>query len=222
MYTPFQRSGASRKDASHAGGAEGADLLCFLSFLCVRQILGFLVGVVAGAADHGSAGDEHPIPRRGTVTGQAKRRVGGGVGCGRGPSAFFAGGTHAAGAPREPAATDIRRAISWRFGRTEGGTSPGPADAPALPAGSTAGQARGKDARQVEASASCGAYAAGKVSARIQRYSPLRELATARRQALPHDGPSTFACSQICDEPISMGSACGAVSSFPFVRRDAW
>jgi hypothetical protein len=97
---------------------------------------------------------------------QAKRRVGRGMGCGRGPSAFFEGGTDAAGAPREPAVTDTRSAISWTPGPHErwGGKRPRPADPPALRSGATVEQAL-KDARQVEAAAGCSARTAGKGSA---------------------------------------------------------
>jgi hypothetical protein len=86
--------------------------------------------------EHGLAGIRSAAPRpivpaRRPV--EVKRRVGRGAGCGRGPSAFFTGGTRAAGAPQEPAVTDIRRAIfgaprpheRWR-------QRPGPADTPAL------------------------------------------------------------------------------------------
>jgi hypothetical protein len=98
---------------------------------------------------------------------EAKRRVGRGVGCGRGPSAFFEGGTNAAGAPRMPAVIDPRRAISWTPRRHErwrrrprsGGRHP------VLPPAQRPGRLLEKDARQVEASARCRAYTAGKVFA---------------------------------------------------------
>jgi hypothetical protein len=60
-----------------------------------------------------------PGPHSATDPVKAKRRVGGGVGRGRGPSAFFERDTNAAEAPREPAVTDPRRAIAWTPGPHE-------------------------------------------------------------------------------------------------------
>jgi hypothetical protein len=133
------------------------------------------------------------------------RRGGGsaeGWGCGRGPSAFFEEGTHAAGAPREPAVNDTCRAISWTPGLHERWRRrPGPADAPAFPSGSTARQAPGKDARQVEASAGCRAYTAGKVSAEDSAILTVAEACDGTTAGLAARRTRGVACNQIRGEP---------------------
>jgi hypothetical protein len=91
------------------------------------------VDFVAGAADHVGRG-EHSIHRTGTVpgAGEAEGRQRGGVW--QGAIRVFRGRHNAAGAPREPAVTNTRRAISWTPGRHERGRQRSrSAAAPALP-----------------------------------------------------------------------------------------
>jgi|GEM_PF-5854775 len=68
------------------------------------------------------------------------------------------------------------------------GQRPGHADGTGALRGSTARQAPAKDARQVEAGGRLQGVRRERCLWRIPRYSPLRELATARRQALARDG----------------------------------
>ena len=115
------------------------------------------------------------------------RRSGGlaeGWGCGRGPSAFFEGGTNAAGAARsQPSSIPAARSRELTD-RTAWRQRPGPRGRTGTPSGSRMRQAHGKDAQQMEAAAGCSVYAAERCLGKIPRYSSLREFAPARRHAL--------------------------------------
>jgi hypothetical protein len=153
--------------------------------------------LLQGRADHASAGvgTRSIAPARCPM--EAKRRVGTGVGCGRGPSAFFEGDTNAVGAPRsQPSPIPAARSRGLPD-RTKGGgdvpvrrthrRSP-----PAHRRGRFLEKTRGRWRRRQGAARG----RRERCLRKIPRYSPLRELATARRQALPRDGPAALPATQ--------------------------
>jgi hypothetical protein len=92
------------------------------------------------------------------------------------------------------------------------------------PSGATVRQAPPKDARQVEWRRTAARAGRERCLWKNRRYSPLRELATTRRQALPRDGrvasPGT-----ICDEPSFASTARSVVSGGTArrsTRHDPW
>jgi hypothetical protein len=89
-----------------ARGKDRAGAFLRMTAVLPGGVFWVFVDFVAGGGRScvGRGGHRSLTPARCPV--EAKRRVGRGVGCGRGPSAFFAGGTRAAAAPQEPAVTD--------------------------------------------------------------------------------------------------------------------
>jgi hypothetical protein len=159
--------------------------------------------LLQGAADHVSTRVCAPGPHSATG-GRCGRsgRVGRGVGCGRGPSAFFEGGTMPPERPGASRHRSPRRAIPWTPGPHERWRQrPGPAYAPAPPFGSTARQAPGKDARQVEAAAGCGAYTAGKVFAEDSAILTVAGACDGTTAGLVARRTRSVVCNPIRDEP---------------------
>jgi hypothetical protein len=107
----------------------------------------------------------------------------------------FEGGTIPPGASPEPVVTDTRRAISWTPGPHERWRQrPGLADAPAPPPARRRGRLLEKTRGRWRRRQGAARTRRERCLRKIPRYSPLRELATARRQALPRNGPRGVGC----------------------------
>jgi hypothetical protein len=116
------------------------------------------VDFVAGAAGHVSGGVRTRSVAPAGCPVEAERRVGRGVGCGRGPSAFFL--REAPMPPERPGSqsspTPAARSRGLP-GRTKDRGDVRSGGRTGAPSSATARQAPAKDARQVEASAGCSA-----------------------------------------------------------------
>jgi hypothetical protein len=165
-------------------------------------LFGVFADFAAGAADHASAG----VARGPSLRHGARWRRSGGSAEGRGVAGghprflrepqcrrSVPGASRHRSPSRDLVDSRTARKVDATF-RSGGRTG--------APPGSTARQAPGKDARQVEASAGAARTRRERCLRKIPRYSPLRKLATARRRALPRDGLGSVACNQICDEPL--------------------
>ena len=161
---------------------------------------------VAGAADHGPAGGEHPIHRRGTVPGRGKA-----YGSAEG---WNVAGGHPRFSREAPMPPERPGASRHRYpprdpvdSRTHGRWSGVPVQRThrrSLPA-RRRGQALEKDARQVEAPAGRGAYTAGTVSmeeSAILTVAGACDGTTAGRAARRTRG---VARSHICDQSKKIG-----------------
>jgi hypothetical protein len=100
-----------------------------------------------------------------------------------------------------------RDLVDFRTAR-KGRHRPGPADAPTFPSGSTAKQALGKDARQVEASAGCGAYTAGRVSAEDSAILTVAGACDGTTAGLSARRAAAVPCNQFCAEPDFLRGCC--------------
>jgi hypothetical protein len=148
---------------------------------------------VAGAADHGSAGvsTRSIAPARYPVEAKHTGRQRGGTW--QGAIRVFRGRHPCRRSAREPAVTDTRRAIPWTPGRTEGGAASRSSGRTGAPfrldgGGRLLKKTRGKWRRPPAAARTRRERCLWK----SPRYSPLRELATARRQAVQRGGPAAL------------------------------
>jgi hypothetical protein len=142
------------------------------------------------AADPVSAGvsTRSVAPARCTV--EAKWRVGRGVGCGRGHPRFLREAPMPPERPRgQPSPIPAARSRELSR-RTKGGGNAPSGGRTGAPASATARQAPEKTRGRWRHRQGAARTRRERCLRKIPRYSPLRELATARRQVFPCDGPA--------------------------------